>query len=83
MLRIYFRLPRRGELCSPAFVHGMRSFSGGASPSPTGWSFVRDMRSFSAGRPGGRPLQEIFIFPVGAIHESPAFIIDNRLFSKR
>ena len=33
------------------------------------------------GRQGCRPLQEIFIFPVGAIHESPVFVHDNRSFS--
>ena len=37
---------RRGELRSPVFVCGFRLFSGGASPSPTGWSFVHDMRLF-------------------------------------
>ena len=55
----------RGELRSPVFVCGFRLFSGGCKqtplryvanllrknrPSPTGWSFVRDMRSFLAER---------------------------------
>ena len=42
-------------------------------------TFIIVIRSFS-GRPGGRPLQEILLFFVGAIHESPVFICGLRLF---
>ena len=37
--------------------------------------------AYFSGRPGGRPLQEILKFFVGAIHESPVFTNGNRSFS--
>ena len=79
---------RRGELRSPAFVCGFRLFSGGCKqtplryvanllrknrPSPTGWSFVRDMRLFSRVAREVDPYKVILNLVVGAIHTSPVF----------
>ena len=53
-------------------AHEKRSFSGDhRSPLPVGF-YTQKTPSFSAGCPGGHPLQEIFIFSVGANCVRPA-----------
>ena len=44
----------------------MRLFSGAPRRSPTGWFFVCENLFVFSGRPGGRPLQKILNFSVGA-----------------
>ena len=73
-----FYLPRRGELCSPAFVRDMRSFSA----APVNRKYVVGA---TIGRPFlhtiivpfratiGRPYKVFLLYSVGAIHESPVF----------
>ena len=63
-----FKIFRRGDsriarFCSRyAFVF----FEMSRAPSPTGWFFVCENLFVFSGRPGGRPLQKILNFSVGA-----------------